>query len=285
MPAPSITCPDCGRPVGYWEVHCRCGHFLGFPNQREALAERDVLGRRYDLARDDATRRGVAHLLGKLEALVAQSLPVICMPFATCDDILRAGKYRNYHERVESGERNPAGAQDHADRSMVGDRLFPNYSKHIYYAALSPAGRGLSSYGPVAMRWQVTPVYLGRRASLLEENSFTFYDHHGLGRRGASVPLGYRSVWADRAMLAAAKLTSRLTTATSESALPGVMMTAGKTRPDDDFIEISIYSDGGVDTEDVDMVTIQLPATTPEEAHRRDLVREVCASRGIAFVE
>lgn len=240
---------------------------------------------RYDASRNDATKRGVQGLLDKLERVADQSLPVVCMSFAACDDILRPGKYRNYEERVESGERDPADAQDHADRMMVGDRLFPTYSKHIHYAALSPDGRGLTGYGPIAVRWQVTGIYLGRRTSLLDENSFTFYDHHELGRRGSTVPPGHQAIWEDKSKLVAAKLAPRLSAAIGESSLAALMMVPGKTRRDDDFVEIFIYADAGIDTEDVDMVTVQRPATTSEEAHRRDLVREACSTRRIAFVE
>src|SRR5207253_874190 len=102
------------------------------------------LAKRYDAVRQDATLRGVAHLLVKLEALAEQSRPVIAMSFAACDDILRPGKYRNYEQRIGSGEREPAGQPDHADREMVGERLFPMYNQYIQYAALSPDGRGLS---------------------------------------------------------------------------------------------------------------------------------------------
>jgi hypothetical protein len=165
--------PECGEVVEYWQVHCRCGHFLDFPNFRAATAERDALVKRCDAARDDSQMRRVGPaLLAKLESLAEQSRPVIAMSFAACDDILRSDKYRNYDQRTSSGERFPASAQDHADRAMVGARLFPTYDQHIYYAALSPDGRGLLSYGPVAVCWEVTPAYLGRRASLIDENSF-----------------------------------------------------------------------------------------------------------------
>lgn len=285
MPAPSITCPDCGEIIAYWHVHCRCGHFVGFPNYREAAAERDELLKRHAVAQDDATVRGVASLLVKLDALVEQSRPVIAMPFSVCDDILRPDKYRNYDQRVDSGERDPATAEHHAIRAMVSARLFPMYGEHIQYAALSPDGRGLASYGSVAVRWDVTPSYLGRRASLLEENSFMFYDRHGLGRRDATIPPGHRAVWEDRAKLMGAKLASRLNPATDESALPGLMLRGGRTRNDDDFIEIAVFADRGLDTRDVNLVTLQRVPTTSEEAHRWELVRETCAARGIALVE
>jgi hypothetical protein len=279
MPGHPISCPDCGEPVEYWRVHCRCGQFLGYPNHRAAESERADLTARCDSAREDAKGRGVASLLAKLETLVEQSRPVISMSFAACDDLMRAGKYRNYHQRVASAERSPAREQDHADRDIVGGRLFPMYKEHIQYAVLSPDGKGLSSYGPVAVRWEVTAPYLGRRMSLLEENSFTFYDEHALGRRGASVPLGRQSVWEDRTMLAAAKHTANLTAATPESDLRNILLNPGATRKDDEFIEIFVYAEDGLDTRDVDMVTLQLAATTRDESGRWKLIKEACASR------
>jgi hypothetical protein len=52
-----------------------------------------------------------------------------------------------------------------------------------------------------------------------------------------------------------AKLAPRLTTATAESSLVGLLMHAGATRKDDEFVEIFVYEDKGLDTRDVDMVT------------------------------
>jgi hypothetical protein len=285
IPAHLSNCPDCGEAIEYWRVHCRCGQFLGFPNFRAAAAEQDELEKRRWAAEEDARLRGTAALLTKLKDLAELSRPVIAMSFSACDDIMRPGKYRNYHQRIDSGEREPANPGDHADRAMVGARLFPTYGEHIHYAALSPHGRGLVSYGPVAVRWAVTPSYLGRRASLLEENSYTFYDRHALGRRSAAVPLGYRAIWEERASLVAAKLASGLTAATGESSLANLLLHAGGTRGDDGFVEIAIYADAGLDTRDVDMVTLQRTPTAPEEHLRWQLVRETCATRGVVLIE
>jgi hypothetical protein len=135
------------------------------------------------------------------------------------------------------------------------------------------------------VRWEVTPEYLGRRASLLEENSFTFFDHHGLGGRGAVVPRGYRAIWEERVRLVVAKLTARLTTATSEGSLAGLLLQAGGTRIDHDYVEIAIFADTGLDTVDVNLVTRQRAPTTPEERYRWELVQEICATRSIAVIE
>lgn len=286
MPSHSIDCPDCHKAVAYWQVHCRCGCFLGYPNRRQAEAERGDLLRRYELAKSDATARGVLSLQEKLEQLADGSLPVINMSFAACDDILRSGKYRNYDQRLESGEREPASFANHGDREMVGERLFPRYKQHIQYAALSSNGRGLErSYGPTAVRWRVTAEYLGRRLSLLEENSYILFDRFSLGRLGVTLPVGYQAIWEDRAKLAAAKIASRLTPATGENDLPALLLNEGGMRTTDVLVEVAIYAEDGLDTQDVDMVTIQRPPSTPAEGYRRDIIQGICAARGITFVE
>ena len=286
----SLDCPDCGKPIDYWRAQCRCGCFIGFPNWRAAQKERGELAARYAAAKQDATSRNVLSLVTKLETLAGQARPVIAMTFGACDDILRSGKYRNYDQRVGSGERDPATSANHSDRKMAGEKLYSMYSQHIDYAALSINGRAPKSYGAVAVQWQVTPAYLGRRASLLEDNSFTFFNKHGLGHHlGTPVPPGYRAVWDDRAMLVVAKLVPELTSATGENELPGLFIKDGSGRPDEEFIEIAIYAraepDGGLDTVDVNQVTIQRVATTPEEIHRVELIRDVCTARSIVLVE
>jgi hypothetical protein len=225
-------------------------------------------------------------MLAQLEQLAERSQPVINMSFAACDDILRSGKYRNYDQRIESAERDPAGPTEHGDRELVGQRLYPNYGQHIQYAALSPDGNGLAnSYGPVAVRWGVTREYLGRRASLMEENSYSFYAKHSLGALRSTVPSGYQCAWEDRGKLAVAKLATTLTPATAASELPALLLRSGVNRSQDEFIEIAIYADEGLDGQDIDRVAIERAPATPEEGHRRDIIREVCVGRAMSFVE
>lgn len=283
MAAHSPSCPNCSEPVDYWTVICRCGHSLGFPNRRAAAAEGDELAKRYNTARQDASTRNVAPLLAKLEALAEGSKPVISMSFQACDDILRSGKYLNYYQMISSSRRMLATRLNHSDRGMVGEKLFPGFKEHIQYAALSTNGRGLSSYGKVAIRWEVTSAYLCQRISVHEENSYTFFDRHGLGRLGATIPSGYQSIWEERGTLVATKLAKQLTTATAESSLSSLLMHAGSSREDDEYVEICIYEDKGLDTRDVDMVTFLIAPTTPDERHRSELVRGSCATRATAI--
>ncbi len=161
---------------------------------------------------------------------------------------------------------------------MVGEKLFPMYSQHIVYAALSPDGRGTRTYGgEVWMRW-ATPFYIERWVSLLEENSFTFFEEHGLGHIGVTGPSGYRAVWEDRAKLVIAKLAPRLTTATAERDIDGLLLHAGATRMDDEFVEVHIYAEGGLDARDADMVAFQRPPATRKETEKWAEVREMCVN-------
>ncbi len=242
---------------------------------------------RYKTMRAASFGTGVEKLLDQLEDLITNSRPVIIMSFAAVDDIMRPGKYRNYQQRVLSHERDPASPQNHADREMVGQRLYPSFSQHILYAALSPDGRGLMSYGDgqVAVQWNVTAHYLERRISLLEENSFVFYERHGLGAISKSVPIGHRSTWNDRAALAVSKLGPKLDVATSSTAIQELIMTAG-TRKSDDFIEIAIYAEEGIDTRGCKPLLRHGPNAPPvtlEERYRADLVRESCRQRRVHF--
>ena len=207
------------------------------------------------------------------------------MPYAVADDLLRSGKYRNYHQRVESGERNPAAPDNASRREMVGARLFPSYQANIQYAALSPDGRGLGSYGSIAVGWDVTPYYLGQRAVLIEENSYVFFERHGLGNPETAIPSGFRAIWEDRVMLATAKHGEQLTTSTPDEELAKLLLHSADDRSDDEFIEILIYTDKGLDTLDVTTVTVQKSPKDDDERHRLEILRDLCVKNDVSFVE
>ena len=240
---------------------------------------------RYRQARSDGATRKVTTTLDSLEAVAERSKPVIAMSFEACDGVFRSKKYINYSQSISVNLRGPARSVDHSDRASVGARLFASYDQHIAYAALSPDGRGLSSYGKVMVSWRVTRDYLQKRMSLLEENSYSFYERHGLGRLGSTPPAGYLSTWDDRAKLVGAKLGPHLTIATDRAKLNTLLLRSEVNRADDDFVEIMIYADKGIDTQDVDRVLIQVPPSTPEEHHRQAILKDSCRAQGVEYVE
>ena len=285
MSTQPVTCAECREVIEHWQSQCRCGVLIGFPNFRSANDERDELANRYQDARDDCLKRGVEPLMSRFEALVEQSRPVIAMAYAVADDLLRPGKYRNYHQRILSGERNPANLENAAHREMVGAKLFPGYKENMQYAALSPDGRGLMNYGPVTLQWDVKKHYLGIRATLIEENSYMLFKRLGLGDPETPIPAGYRAIWEDRVKLAVAKHANRLTPATDESELVNLLISPADDFADDEFVEVVIYTEKGLDTVDVTMVTVQKSPKDRNESLRLEILREQCANLGISFVK
>jgi hypothetical protein len=278
-----VTCSKCPFENDYSAVWCRCGEFLGFPNFRAAIAERPELTARYQAARTDAKTRGIERLLDQLEALADAALPVIAMTVDVCDLLLRGAKYESYSQGIMRKDRAPARQMDHGDRMAVNERLFPNYGQHIVFAALSTDGTALDKYGAVAVTWNVTPHYLGRRATLLEENSYVFYERHKLGSlRGPGPPQGFRAVWDDRKDLVVAKIEPNLTPATPGSSLPESFLSSGASKMDDNYIEVTIYADDdGLDALDVARVWALKTFADADQALIWARVQEVCKRRRI----
>lgn len=275
------TCPDCGSLIDPSDVMCRNSHFVGYPNHRAALEEQGALQARYRDARNDCQTRGVDAMLDALEIVAERSQPVIAMSFEACDSVFRSKKYLNYQQSVGANLRNPAHPVNHADRVSVGARLFASYDRHIAYGALSPDGRGLTSYGKVMVSWRVTEDYLRKRISLLEENSYNFYTRHDLGHLGSIPPMGYRATWDDRAKLVGAKLGSFLTVSTGTAGLNALVLRSGGSRGDDEFVEVTIYADKGIDTLDVDRVLVQVAPSTSEEHRRWEILQQSCRAQGV----
>ena len=218
--------------------------------------------------------------MAALDDMISASRPTINMPAEVCDDLLRGTKYRNYNQRVENNERTPATELNHSTRISVGAKLFPAYDENIVYAALSPNDKGIANYGPVAVRWEVTPIYLEPRISLLEENSYGFFTRHKLGEMTSTVPDGYRAVWEDRAELAIAKLSDRLSSAITRDELVALVLKGAQSLSEDEFIEIHIFADKGVDGDDITSVTLQGPLDG-DSSFRFELVRAACERRKI----
>lgn len=204
------------------------------------------------------------------------------MPCEAADDLLRGAKYQNYHFQVEVGRKRIASELNHGVRLMVNQRIYPAYGLALHYAVLSPDGRGLGNYGEVAVTWDVTPSYLGRRSTLLEENEFAFFERHGLGELDAVVPPGFRAAWTDRSMLAVAKLEPELTAATALADLSDMLLAEGTDRRQDRFIEVVVYGNQGIDGQDIRSVKLMKPIMDQQRQERWQIVIETCALRGIS---
>lgn len=277
-------CDVCGLiMLDYASPYCRCGHLVGFPNHRKATSEQADLQARYDDATFELKRKNLEALQQSLEQIAESSLPVISMSYATCLDLMLEKKYVNYFNKMKRGERDPAKEVFHADRMKVGHVLYPNHFEFLHYAVLSPNRKGLPNYGDISVTWNVSEWYLEPRSSLLEKNEFHFFNQHGLAPLGATVPCGYRAIWQDRTKLVVAKIAPQLNAGTSQADLPGLLLKTASNRNDDEFVEIVIYTDTGIDNQDIVGVHIETTLASPDEQTTLEIIRARCASRSIAI--
>jgi hypothetical protein len=248
-------CSVCGSPISDVADRCStCGTDAGAPNVRAAQepAEISALENRFEdaLARADAhgTRQETDDFMRALErssAVVNCELPFL-RDFVTRSTTL----FANYHRGVQAEVRKAAEGGLDRDRVIADAVMFGSYSEKIRFAALSLTNTGLSSYGPYSLK--LRDVAVAKRASLLEENSFSFIQHHNLSVK-IPIPFGYRSTWAERAKLAIAKLVDLIAVGMDEIDFQSLLLVDSGNRVTDNFIEIHIF--GTFDREAIDSVS------------------------------
>jgi len=219
-----------------------------FPNVNLALApeEQEALKRRYDDARALAAANGLDELAQQFERHVEGSLAVMCVKFeelerlASSDSELKSTFYGLADTRVPRS-RPPAGTDWNRIREVVDTAMFGDHAKrHIRFAALSTSAAGLTAYGPCTL--VCSTELIQKRASVFEKNSCQFFVDLGKVEIGSTVrvPEGYRGTWAVRAKLALAKLVRRLRSGMTSDQFSRILLTAGATTADDDFVEVHI---------------------------------------------
>lgn len=237
------SCPNCGTPFQATEDTCSaCNEHLGFPNVRaaEEPTERDALRQRYKEAIDRAAARGAKAAVENFEAEVKRSLAVINCDVYRLRELIVVEKalYANYYLGVRSEVRRAADVENDRQRRSVDALLFGAYADKLRNAALSIDGKGLTSYGAYSV--VLREVAVAKRASLLEENSYSFVARHNL-KPSEPIPIGYRCAWANRHELAIAKLGDIIEASTPPADYPRVLLSDKGKRADDDFIEVYIY--------------------------------------------
>jgi hypothetical protein len=171
------------------------------------------LNRNYDAAVADATSRGVRSLVDELENILRGSLATINIDAKLLYNIIAGQNYVSYYRALNTGLRQIAERQYHAQRTKVDAVIHPGYEIEILNAALSPDGRGLTNYGPITLH--LSEISISDRASVMRENTYDFFERNKLGDRNAEEEPGWRSVWAGRSKLGVAHLASAMTSATS----------------------------------------------------------------------
>jgi len=239
-----MKCPKCKEEVRAFERHCPvCQHDCGYPNVRAAESAMEVkaLQDRLAAAEASAARRGCGALLTDFRETVRSSSAVLCRSLSKVMTLVSSDNelYASFYELVGMGARRPEETSIELQRLLADDLVFPHYREQIRFAALSMDGRGMKHYGDCSL--VLKELGIQDRATVFEENSLYFCIKRSLGVKDNKVPAGYRATWRERDKLAAAKLESALDAGMKADAFPGIMVRAGKTAEEDEFIEVHIY--------------------------------------------
>ncbi len=249
------SCSVCGSPISAVTDRCfTCGADIGAPNVREVGSPQEVaaLGTRYGDAIARSSARGTKRETDDfMHALERSSAVINCqLPFLRDFITRQIPLYANYHRGVLAGTRKAAEGQLDRDRTIVDACMFGSYAGQITMAALSLTDTGLTSYGSYSMK--LRNVAVASRSTLLEENSYSFVPRHGLTIK-VPIPPGYRSTWADRAKLAAAKLADFIKIGMGENDFQSLLLVNSGSRDSDSFIEVHIF--GAFDREAIHTVS------------------------------
>lgn len=238
-----MKCPSCGSPVPASVRDCpACQMDVGFPNVRaaELPQERQALLARLDVARVSAEAGRYNVVLEDFIAAVLDSRVVLCRSLLLLSRLASADTelFATYYGEVEGGSRFPEDNEWDKLRESVDSALFPNYHRRINFAALTLDSRGASKYGSYAIFLRDDMIH--KRTTVFEENPRLFCERHRIAL-GQPLPLGYRATWADRNLLAGAKLHSRLTADTERDEYPQILLSSREAPDGDDFVEVHIF--------------------------------------------
>lgn len=237
-------CNICGKPIPDFARNCPyCQGDVGFPNVRAALDSKEAaaLAQRVKNAFISVRARHCEPVLVDFGRAVLTSQAVIARSLSAIQTLISSDNalYVNFYQQVGSGSRLPEDSNWDRGRLAVDGTLFPYYHDQVVFGALSLDTHGPQKYGSytVVLREEM----IKQRATVFEENSFTFCQTKHKIVVGDPIPPGYRAVWADRDQIAMAKLHSKLDAGTRTETYPGILINQSKGKTPEDFVEVHIY--------------------------------------------
>jgi hypothetical protein len=186
--------------------------------------------------------------------------------------------YSTYYKTSEADVRIPAAREDDRKRRMIDSWLFRGYAKEIVFAALSLNEGGLTSYGNGEIVAILKDEMIELRSTLLEMNSYDFANKYFALDK--PVPPGHKSNWANRHMLATAKLYGKIEPGMNESEYADILLHSNGSRNSDDFMEVHIY--GPILQSAFSSVKFSISPTEPHVAVEIELVKLKLAENGVA---
>lgn len=235
-----VKCRRCGLPVPAEKRECQaCGEDNGFPNVRLAqdAAEVAKLQSRLLDAEVSTTARHCKAVLDRFGAAVLGSKAVIARSLAVVQDLIESDRrtYTSFKRQLISGARIAEDNEADRVRTQFESALFPNFHEDVLFACLSLNDRGISAYGPYTMVLKETLI--AHRTSVFQENLLVLSQRQGFLLH-EPIPPGFRAEWAQRNILAKAKLHPDIGPSTRDDEFPGILL---KDRGNGDFIEAHIY--------------------------------------------
>ncbi len=281
LPGPKKRSPQacekgCGD-VGLHEEHCpACGSFHGFPNVKMAVSELASLEAARDRAMSD--RPEVAVELAELRRVASSSQVAINVSYSFAHQLVKQPKllFTSYESLVAADARRPADLDHDRQRVATDALLYGSNFQSIVFGALTPDGHGLSSYGPVSLVLREDAI--SDRASVLDENSFTFVQRHKVGPDRPPPP-GHRSTWAMRGDLAITKLATKIEVGMTADQLKDLVITRGASRFDDDFFEVHLFR--GFSHKTVERILFSTPPDDEVDRVIRDYLQGVGATEAV----
>jgi len=280
----TATCAFCNRRFPLDRTQCpHCARPQLFPNVRlaEKVGERQKLRDRYQKAQDDCRKRGCEKSLGEFEKACRTSVAVFNCPTQKLFREIANGTdlFEPYHdlERLRLRSERPAGHDWQKLRPQAEVELLGSHQHldKLHYAALSLDGAGLDSYGgcTVVLRDEM----ISHRASCFEGNSALIYekmrDFTGI----------LRSTWDERQTLCAAKVAEKLDKSVPVGNFPGMLLTAGISQDDDDFVEVHVF--GTITAETFQSVSVDAASHLRQEKILWKAVKEKLNKRGVVTID
>lgn len=239
------VCSECKATLHYAEERCpRCHHAVDPPNRRKAMRvhELEALNTRYASAMAMARSNGLSCIADMFQKRVKHSRAIINVTITFLSQFISQfdALYSSYNSLTTAKVRKLAQEIHHRMRTEVEAKLFPGYGNKIIYAAVYLDGKGLYSYGAYGML--VHQLVLEKRASVLEENSFTMIERLKPGP-GMDIPPGHRAIWQYRDLLAVAKLTPSMSATLTEEQFTQLLLKCDGDRHTDEFMEVHIFGE------------------------------------------
>lgn len=250
IPLSLSSCPHCGRPSLFPNV-----------DQANLPEEFEALFARYEAVHSRAAERNARQQLDSFERDVERSYAVNCCPFGVVEQISRSDNeiaatfYMRGVTNLSKGSNVLSDSGWDAIRPAAETAFFGDENKrHIHFAALSLTDEGVKHYGDCSVTFR--EELIAHRASVFEGNMLAFFKENGDNYwKTSRLPAGFRAVWRDRAVLAAAKLGDRIDATTATEEFPDLILKC-RDQPDgdDEFVEVHIF--GGITRRTIGKVVV-----------------------------